>query len=288
MQVARSGSFSQTARLLHVSQPALSRTIRLLEEQLGQRLFDRDTRNVQLTTAGEALLPVVERLTADFDGAFAELEQDFAGRRGRVVIGALPSTAAVMLPRALASFLSDHPKVEILIRDDLSGALFKQLRERQVDFAIATPPDGEGFAFTPLYPDPYVLVCRADDPVMQEPEVGWSTFASHPYIAIAGPSSVRTLTDAGLARAGVTARPLFECAHLPTLAGLVEAGLGISAVPRSCLPLLRSAAVASREFTEAAPARMIGLAHLETRTLSPAADALMRHLVGRLGLAKAN
>lgn len=279
MQVARSSSFSETARLLNVSQPALSRTVRLLEEQLGQRLFDRDTRNVRLTAAGETLLPIVERLAADFDGAFAELEQSFAGRRGRVVVGALPSVAAVGLPGALSGFVADHPRVEVLIRDDLSGALYAQLRERQIDFAITIPPDEPGFAFTPLYSDPYGLACRGDDAILQRAEIDWSIFASRPYIALSARSSVRMLSDAALARAGVAARPLFECAHVATLAGLIEAGLGVSALPRSTLALLNSSVVAWRELSAPIVARTIGVAHLETRTLAPAANALMRRLL---------
>ena len=90
LQIARSLSFSETARIANLSQPALSRTIKLLEEDLAVRLFDRNSRNLRLTAAGAALLPTVERLTADFDLAFRELAQTFDGQRGRVIVGALP------------------------------------------------------------------------------------------------------------------------------------------------------------------------------------------------------
>ncbi|HEY3696380.1 LysR family transcriptional regulator [Phenylobacterium sp.] len=283
MEVAQSRSFSETARLVNVSQPALSRTIRLLEEQLGQRLFDRDTRNVALTAAGEALLPVVTRLTVDFDDAFSELEQSFAGQRGRVVVGALPSVAAFGLPRALADFRDTHPRVEILLRDDLSGALYQQMRERQIDFAITIPPDeAHEFAFDHIYSDPCVLICRPDDPLSKLDTASWSVFTDRPFIAMAPKSSVRALTDAALARAGATARPLFECAHIGTVGGLVDAGHGISALPHSSLPLLQSGRLVWRPLDDPLAARAIGVARVEKRTPSPAAGALIQHLLAEL------
>ncbi|MFC7557379.1 LysR family transcriptional regulator [Pseudoroseomonas wenyumeiae] len=103
LRISEAGSFSAAAKQLGVSQPALSRTIRLMEEALGTRLFDRDTRNVALTPAGSELRPIAERLLAEFQGAFGELAQFIAGREGRVTIAALPSIAAMLLPTAIAA-----------------------------------------------------------------------------------------------------------------------------------------------------------------------------------------
>src|SRR5882762_8385387 len=86
LRIAEMGSFSKAARRLAVSQPALSRTIRLMEEDLGVRVFDRDTRNVVLTPAGMELKPIAERLTAEWRSAFGELSQFVAGRRGRITV----------------------------------------------------------------------------------------------------------------------------------------------------------------------------------------------------------
>jgi DNA-binding transcriptional LysR family regulator len=81
LRISEAGSFSAAAKQLGVSQPALSRTIRLIEEALGTRLFDRDTRNVMLTPAGLELRPIAGRLLAEFQGAFGELAQFIAGGR---------------------------------------------------------------------------------------------------------------------------------------------------------------------------------------------------------------
>src|SRR5438034_1085398 len=195
MQVAYNRSFSETGRLANVSQPALSRTIRLLEEELGVKLFDRNSRNVSLTSAGEALLPIVERLSADFDHAFSELSLSFSGERGRVVIGALPSVAAGMLPDVIASFTARHPQVEINLHDHMSGALYQQMVERQIDLAVTTPPPSAEFEFEPLIEDPMVLVAPLALAEELDQPAFWSIFARHPFIAMAPRSSVRELTD---------------------------------------------------------------------------------------------
>lgn len=279
LQVAKARSFSETARTEHVSQPALSRTIRLLEEQLGVRLFDRDTRNVNLTPAGEELLPIVERLTNDFDHAFSELAQTFKGERGRVVVGALPSIAAVALPAAIARLRRERPHIEVTIHDELSGSLLQQLEERQIDFALTIRPDDrERLVFRPLLTDDLVLVVRRGDPLDGEGPAGWSVFEDRPFIAMAPRSSVRMLTDAAFVQAGLSARPLFECSHLATVGGMISQGLGVSALPYSTLPLLHASDIRWRPLEAPTLSRAIGLVSMEGRSLSPASEALIEIL----------
>jgi LysR family carnitine catabolism transcriptional activator len=279
MQVAYNRSFSETGRLTNISQPALSRTIRLLEEQLGTRLFDRDSRNVRLTSAGEALLPIVERLTQDFDHAFSELAQNFAGERGRVVIGALPSVAAGALPRVIASFQRTHPQVEIVVRDSLSGTLYQQMQERQVDLAVTTPPNSDDFHFAPLFDDRLEMIVPTGSALDVPEPATWTMFRDHPFIAMAPRSSVRELTDAAMSKADVAVRPLYECTQLATVGAMIEAGLGITALPRSTMGMLHAGAITARPLQAPVIERMIGIAHPLHRTLAPAVEAFRQHFL---------
>lgn len=280
MQVAHSGSFSEAARLLNSSQPVLSRAIRALEEAFGVRLFDRDTRHVRLTASGEILLPIVERLAADFDLALAEVEESFAGRRGRVVVGALPSMAATLLPGAVTAFRAAHPLVDLVIRDNISGSLYQQLLERNLDFALTTPPSqADDFSFRPLLVDPCVLVCRTGHALDHADAVDWKVFERHPFIALAPHSSVRVLTDIAFAQADVVVRPALECSQLTTVGALIERGEGVSAVPLSTVPLLHCANLAYRPLVGPRVERSIGIAHLKSRSPSPAAEAFLKHLL---------
>jgi len=277
IRVAQTCSFSEAARLEHVSQPALSRTIRLLEEQLGARMFDRNTRNVSLTAAGAKLQPIAERLISEFDLAFTDLSLALSGERGRVTVGALPSVAAAFLPAVLARFRSERPQVEVRVEDDLSDPLLDSLQDRRIDFAVTIAPEQTGqLDFQPLFSDECLLVMRKGDPLDASKPLSWAALEDSRFIAMAPASSVRRMTDAAFARANVVVRPLYECAHLSTVGGLILSGLGVSALPASTLPLLGSPDLATRPLTEPSISRSIGLVTLKSRSPTPQAEALMK------------
>src|SRR5687767_14834246 len=140
LRLARTGSFSEAARLQGVSQPALSRAVQQMEEAVGRRLFDRTTRSVALTPTGRELRRIAERLVAEFDGAFDELARFVEGRRGRVAAAALPSIAAVLLPPAIARFREGHPEVAVAVLDGLSGSVLDAVAEGRADIGLTIRP----------------------------------------------------------------------------------------------------------------------------------------------------
>lgn len=280
LRVAATGSFSEAARLLAVSQPALSRTVRALEETVGERLFDRDTRNVALTPAGLVLRPIAERLVAEFTGGFGELAQFVAGRTGRITVAALPSIAAVLLPRALARFQAGSPGVEVLIQDGLSGSVMEAVADGRAEIGLTVqPPPSAAMAYRPLLSDEFGLVCRADDELAAvKGPLAWSVFTTRPFVAMASTSSVRTMTDAAFLQAGLAAAPLFECSFLGTTGHLVAAGLGITALPRLAMPLTASANLIWRPLRKPLLRRRIGVVLRTRRSLTPATSRFLEIL----------
>lgn len=276
LAVADARSFSEAARRLGLSQPALSRTVRLLEEALGARLFDRDTRNVALTPVGAELRPIAERLQAEFGGAFGELARFVAGGRGRVAVAALPSIAAMLLPSAIAAFSAERPDVDVLIEDGLSGSVLDAVRDGRAEIGLTVQPSPSAqLDYRPLLSDAFGLVCRDGDPLAARDAQPWSAFAGRPFIAMAPGSSVRRMTDSVFLQAGLAVRPLFQCAFLGTTGRLVAAGLGIAALPRLTLPLAAAPGLAWRPLTQPATRRQMGVVTRANRTLSPAAAALL-------------
>lgn len=276
VKVAETASFTEAAKLLSISQPALSRTIRLMEDAIGSRLFDRDTRNVVLTPAGAELLPIAMRMALEFDSAFGELAQFFAGRRGRVTVAALPSAAAVLLPRAIVRFQATYPGVEVVIRDDLAHAVAASVADGIADLGLTVRPAEPGaLSYRPLVSDDFVAVCRADDPFAEVPAVGWRDFAERPFIAMAQTSSVRAMTNAAFLQVGLSPKPLYECSHLATTVSLVAAGLGVTALPNLTLPLVNAAGLITRPLTDPTMRRSIGVLTRGGRSLSPAAQNFM-------------
>jgi LysR family carnitine catabolism transcriptional activator len=275
VRVATTLSFSETARMKNVSQPALSRTIQQLEAELGVKLFDRDTRNVTLTPAGAQLLPIAERLLHDFDLAFSDLALAFSGQRGRVTVGAMPSIAAGVLPGIIVRFSQERPHVEVRVQDDLSDRLIRMLEERRIDFAITNRPVAERLQFEPLISDDFVFVCPRGHRLDARGPISWSELETIPFIAMAPESSVRRLTDTAFAQAGVSIRPLYECAHLATVGGLLRAGLGVSALPATTLELIHANGCVSRPLINPKMTRTIGFVTLEAQSQSPLGEAFM-------------
>jgi DNA-binding transcriptional LysR family regulator len=283
--IADCGGFSAAADRLHVSQPALSRTVRLAEEALGTRVFDRDTRSVSLTPAGAELLPIARRIVAEFRDSMGELSQFMEGRRGRVRVSALPSMAQTVVVDAMARFNAAHPEVEFLLRVDSADDVLRLIESRDIDVGLTVqpPPDGR-FAYEHLSDDEFVLICRADDPLaVQKPAggvLGWDVFAKRRFIAATPGSNTRTATDAAFMQAGLTIRPAHEVAssNLPVIGSLVAAGLGLSVLPASTLARLNQSVLVARRLGKPRMKRKVGIVTLAGRTLSVATSRFCEQL----------
>src|ERR1700758_1684887 len=138
--VARAGNFSRAADQCHVSQPSLSQQIQKLEEELGEKLFDRLKRQARLTPAGEALLHRAVRILEEVDSAQRDARDRRKQLRGPLVLGVLPTIAPFLLPRAVAAFSRSTPAVEIIIQEETTAQLLKLLAECELDLAIASLP----------------------------------------------------------------------------------------------------------------------------------------------------
>ena len=259
-----------------MSQPALSRAVQQMEAAIGRRLFDRTTRSVVLTPTGRELLPIAERLVDEFDGSFGELARFIDGRRGRIVVAALPSIAAVLLPPAIARHREGHPEVEVAILDGLSGIVLDAVAEGRADIGLTIRPSPRAtLGYRPLLSDEFGLVCRPDDELAGEGPLPWSAFEGRPFVAMAPESSVRQMTDAAFLQAGLAIPALYGCAFLGTTGHLVEAGLGVTALPRLTLPLLGRLGLVWRRLERPVMRRQMGVVTRAGRTLAPAAERLL-------------
>ncbi|HEX4617138.1 MAG TPA: LysR family transcriptional regulator, partial [Stellaceae bacterium] len=140
LRLVETGGFSRAAGVLGVSQPTLSRTIKTIEDAIGARLFNRDTRNVELTSVGVELRPIAARLVKEFDSAFDQLTHLVEGQHGQITVAALPSISAVLLPRAIVRFRERNPGVDIAVRDSLSQPVLNSVIEGAADLGLTVHP----------------------------------------------------------------------------------------------------------------------------------------------------
>lgn len=278
LKLAELGSFRDAASALGVSQPALSRTIQIIEARIGARLFDRDTRHIRTTPAGEKLRPIASRLLAEYDTAFNEIEDFVTGRQGLVRIAALPSVAATLLPRTVAAFREAHPTVRIDIWEDVGPPVHRAVREGEADIGLAPPPGDIDFNFRPLFEDEVVLVCRKDDPLVDATDHDWFVLRERPFLTTSPETGLRGLIEEALDEAGVRVEPSFSCKYPTTVAGMVSASLGIGVLSRLTLAQLGTAELAWRPLRDPVKSRTIGMLTNRGRSLPPAARHFMREL----------
>ncbi|ART60154.1 LysR family transcriptional regulator [Acidovorax carolinensis] len=266
-------SFRRTALQMHLSQSAVSGTLARLEEMLGARLFDRTTRTVQLTQAGEVFAEQARFLRHQMDETVRRVQAVAQVQVGRLALAALPSLAAGAVPRALARFAAEHPGVHLELFDSLAGPAFDMVRAGRVDFALtAANPAYADLDYTPLASDPFVLLVGRAHPLARgRGAIAWADVADLPHISMPAGTSVRQYADEALLTHRIRFAPQYEVEHLATIAAMVAAQLGVSALPELAAQVVQRPEVVMRPLKQPLLRRPIGLVTLRGRRLSLAA-----------------
>ncbi|WP_291145797.1 LysR family transcriptional regulator [Hydrogenophaga sp.] len=274
-------NFTRAAERCHLSQPAFSALIRSLEEHIGGRLFDRTTRQVELTVEGAGFLEAAQRLLREADTAVADVRDHVARRRGRVAIAALPSLAAGWLPPLLARYHARYPDIELDVADVLSDDCIARVQTGRADFALAsTQASANGLRAERFCADSFHLVCRDDHPLAaQTGHLKLSELSGWPVIQLARSSSVRQHVDAALHPRRLSS--FLELEQLSTVAAMVREGLGVSVVPTLTLFHFDHPRLRARPVVAAGLKRQVYLLRRADRALSSAAQGLYELLMAQ-------
>jgi LysR family carnitine catabolism transcriptional activator len=277
--LAEQRHFTRAAALCHLSQPAFSALIRSLEEHVGGRLFDRTTRQVELTTEGAAFLEAASRLLRDAEDAVSDVRDHVARRRGRVAIAALPSLAAGWLPPLLARFHREHPGIELDVADVLSDGCVARVQAGHADFALASTRANVGGLRTERFcADTFHAVFRKDHPLAADTgRIKLSELGAWPIIQLARSSSVRQHVEAAIYPSRL--QTLLELEQLSSVAAMVREGLGISIVPSLTLFHFDHKDLRARPVVSAGLKRQVFLVRRADRALSSAAQGLYELLM---------
>lgn len=274
-------NFTKAAERCHLSQPAFSALIQQLEAGVGTRLFDRDTRNVQLTSEGHLFAESAARLLQDMDHILENLSDYVERRKGRVSVAALPSLSAGWLPGIFREFRMQFPGIEISLADTLSDQCLDLVRRGKADFALASSSSSTGDLTTRLLcSDEFHLVCRKDHPLARKKVIHPQDLASFPFVHMARSSSVRQHLEALFHP--IQMNTVLEVEHLATVMGMVESDVGISVVPELTLFHFEKANIVTRPMSTLGLKRQIYLIHRAGESLSVAAQALVDLVLKRL------
>ncbi|MEM5400950.1 LysR family transcriptional regulator [Paraburkholderia unamae] len=284
IEVARLQSFSRAGDEIGLTQSAVSRCVRELEAEIGVKLVDRTTREVQLTDVGANLIASIPRLLGDLDDALREIREIGEQRRGRVVVAASPTVACRLMPQVVAACGRQFPYITLGLRDDVQSDVVRKIRSGEVDFGVIIGPFvTEDLETQCLTTDSFCVVVRGDHALALSHEVSWKELDGERLVMLDYASGSRPLIDAVMSEQGVRARVVQELGHPATVFGLVEAGVGISVLPWLALPVPAGAPLLARPLVPRAE-RTVELVRRRDRSLSPAAEAvwsLIRQLAGQ-------
>jgi DNA-binding transcriptional LysR family regulator len=275
--LAEEKSFTRAAAKCHLSQSAFSSRIQQLEMGLGAALFYRTTRSVELTNEGRLFEISAQRLYKEVSEILEDFQDHAARRKGSVRIASLPSLCSFWLPTVLAQFRARFPGIEVSIVDDLSEVCLKLVSSGQVDLAINSMMSGtDDLQATAIGTDQFYLVCLSGHPLLKAKRISATELVTHPFILPSRGSSLRQHLE--LAVRPLILKTSMEVHHMATIAGLVEAGLGVSIVPGLSLWQFKRKGLASRLLQLPHLARPIHLLKRRGYSLSAAASALFEHI----------
>jgi DNA-binding transcriptional LysR family regulator len=232
--VAEERHFTRAAARMHVAQSGLSASIRSLERELGASLFVRNTRSVELTDEGRALLAEARHTLAGVAAAKDAVAAVQGLLRGTLAVGTLQCLGAVNLPAVLARFHASHPGVEIRLRQGGSTDLIERVRTGDLDLAfVSAPLDGApGVTLTPLAEEPMVLACGPAHPLRDRDTVDLREIRDETFVDFYPGWVTRDVVDRAMAGAHVERRVAFEVNDVHWLLDLVGYGLGVAVVPQ--------------------------------------------------------
>jgi len=273
--VAELSNFRKAAESIHISQPAFSRRIDKLEQALGVRLLDRTTRRVTLTAVGRDFARKVQGILDDLDNTLLGIRGVAATRMGEVSIACVPSTVYYFLSQVIRRYHEQYPKIRVKVLDSGANDVLAAVARGEADFGLnfmgSQEPDIE---FKSLLEERFVAACRRDHPLARKRKATWSDLAQYDFISVSKSSGNRLLLDQALAKVSGRPQPLYEAEHVTTMIGMVEAGLGVAAVPALAMPAADHPLLVSVQLIDPIVTRRIGLIRRKGRTLSPAAEQL--------------
>jgi LysR family transcriptional activator of glutamate synthase operon len=272
--VARHRHFTRAAEELHVAQSALSHQIRRLEAELGTELFERTSRRVAPTEAGEAVAVRARRILAEVDGTREEVDELRGVIRGHISIGALLTAGEIDFPRLMTAFSESYPGIEVAFREGTAGDMFQYLAQDEVDAAFAMlagrPP--EDLVIERLGEDELVAVF-APGSAPRKGSIRAADLREHAIVAPRSGSAVKQALDEFFARAEEPLRVSLESGDPFLLRCLVAGGFGAAILPRSLIR--REGPPVDVRGLRPAVRLPVALLWRERRNTSPAARAFI-------------
>ncbi len=278
--VAGTGSLTASSRKLHISQPALSRELKAFEGRLGVTLFERHSRGMRLTQAGEVLHHYAKRLFELEQAAEATLREIAGARRGRLAIGASNTIGTYVLPRLLASFRLQRPEVQVSVFVGNTEQVSEGVDDMRFNLGfIEGPLHREGLQAAIFQQDEIVPVASPGHPLLRRRRLTPADVSGQPLLVRESGSGTRELVAAALDRHGVVKGRAMELGNTEALKRAAIHGGGIAWLPRICIASeLRAGTLRELPLRELTIVRPLMVLSRDGAPVEPAAAAFLQLL----------
>ena len=284
LAVTEEKSFSLAAEKIYRTQSAVSIQISRLEEQLETRLFNRTTKQLNLTEAGEVLYRYLKRVESTLEEAEAELGDLRRVKKGRLVLSTSDTTACYHLPPILQGFREIYPEVDILVRNAPSPRTRQMVLNNEVDLGIVTLDRDTGeLTSVPLFPRKDVMICPPEHPLAGRGELFLKDMETQPFILLDDKCSTRQILDRLLISSRVSLKIAMELSSVEVIKRFVRINAGISVIPEAAIRDEISAGLLSsvkiKDYAAVKPV-YLGMIYRKNRYLSAVSREFLEYISG--------
>lgn len=277
LAVVEAGSFSRAADRLNRTQPAVSLSIKRLEEEVGEPLFDRTSKGGTMTEAGKSLCFYARRMMNIREEALASIQELQGLFRGRLSIGANESISQFLLPPLLLAYRKQHPNIKIEVFRNLSEKIPNEVLERSLDFGfLSYEPSDPRLVSRVVARDEQVLVVAPDHELASRQDVRLADLGPHTFLAHNARTPSRNAVVQSFSKAGVPLNISMELDSLYTIIDFVAQGMGLAILPRLAIAgAVKAGRLAVVQVADLKIERTLRIIHRREQTLSSAAKAFL-------------
>ncbi len=281
--LAQEAHMTRAASRLHLTQPAVSAQLKRLEDELGQRLFERGRRGTTLTEAGRLFEGHARHVLDGLERGKRALDQLAGLERGTLSIGGGATAMTYLLPPLLARFHKDHPGIHLFVREQGSANTMAAVRTGELELGIITMPIGgqlerqerDALHTTTWVRDELRLITPPGHRLEHAERFEWSHLNAEPLVLFEAGAAVRTLLDHRLSSAGIAPRVVMELRSIETIKRMVAQGIGLGFVSALALAHAEEGLTSVQDPVE----RQLAIVRRKDRPLSPAASVFFERLL---------
>jgi DNA-binding transcriptional LysR family regulator len=276
--VARLQHITRAAETLLISQPALSRSIARLEEELGVPLFERQGRSIILNSYGQLFLKRVDRMINEFQDGKKEIQDLLDPDYGEVSFGFMPTLGTYLIPNLISSFRVNYPNVNYRFKQNGNDLLLKQLESNEIDFCLVSSIEAKSqFQWVQLWSEELFIIVPSSHHLANHESITLQEIADEPFVLLEKGNGLRGIADQLFQEAGISPKITFEGEEVHTIAAFVAAGLGVTLIPE--FKGIDWDKISRIRLHSPNCQREIGLAWVEGRYLSPAAKRFRQFII---------